>query len=210
MPKYSSSRQSAYNLIKSAKEIKGLMRKTWDNASKCPMFVKKTKDPGIGKKKIVRTNRLISNHAYKVAASGAAAYVQSVLNSDAQSYRLTIPNDEAKRYPSLPSLSKGAINMIEGFLCAYAQEATSNASEIRKALESSQRLNAKLVALGFDAADAAIFGATTLVPRAVYVSPMKKRVVKDADKSRDGKVVEADTGAANADAGALSDSDVDK
>ena len=184
MPKMSSSRKSAYNLIRSSKEIKGLTKKTWDQAPRAPMFVKKTKEPGVGKKKITRTNRLISNHAFKVAASGAAAYVQAVLNDEAKAYRVEISNDEAKRYPSLPTMSKGAVAMIEGFLCAYAQQATSNAVEIRKALGSHQRLNAKLVAYGFKAADAAIFGATTLAPRAVYVSSIKKRKVKGAEDSK--------------------------
>jgi len=188
MVKTSASRQSAASMLKDAREIRNQCNKTWNIANKAPMYtrVSKPKD-GAGKKgkKVVRTKRLINNHAYKIAASGAAAYVSSVLKREGDIFRVAT-NPESKRCPWLPSVSKGAIAVLEAFLCAYSQEATRNAVSVRKGVVGSKRLNGKLMKFGYDRADEAIFGASMPAPRTVLITKPEKKTKKGEEKKEDG------------------------
>ena len=173
MGKIAATRQSAVELLSASKKVKRAVNATWALAPKAPMFTRKSKSAA-GKKKITRTNRLVAGHAFKIVASGAAQYTASVLSHEAGTLRVGI-GGESKRCPWLPSFSKGALAMIEGFLCAYAQESTRNAVNIRKGLNSHKRLNGKLMKLGYDAADAAIFGVCAPAPRSVIICKPEKR-----------------------------------
>ena len=198
MAKASAHRQSATAVMKAAKTLRTQCNKTWNLAPKAPMFTRKSKTVA-GKKKVVRTKRLIGGHAYKICASGAAGWVNAVMQREASAFRTSI-QFESKRVPWLPSISKGAIALIEQFLCAYAQQATRHAVSVRVGLGRTNkangewipmctRLNAKLMKLGYDAADAGIFGSAMPVPRATLVcKPDKKVAAKDkGDKSKDGE-----------------------
>jgi hypothetical protein len=148
----------------------------------------------IKKKKIVRTNRLIGGHAYQVVASGAASYANAVMQREAGILRQSI-DKEKKRMPWLPRPTKGAIALIEQFLCAYAQEGTRHAVSIRTGLNTGKRLNEKLMRMGFDEADEAIFGGAMLVPRCPIVLklPSKKAAPKGgAEKSKQQEDEDAD------------------
>ena len=190
MGKMTAARLSASSMLKDSREIRNQCNKTWNLAPKAPMYtrVAKSKDgkaASKGGKKVVRTKRLINNHAYKIAASGAAGYVSSVLKREGDTFRVST-NAESKRCPWLPSVSKGAIAVLEAFLCAYAQEATRNAVSIRKGIADTKRLNGKLMKLGYDRADAAIFGASMPAPRMTLVTKEVKKVKKDEEKKEDG------------------------
>ena len=197
MTKLSAHRQSSANVMKAAKMLKNQCNKTWNLAPKAPMFTRKSKSIA-GKKKVVRTKRLIGGHAYKICASGAAGWVHAIMQREAHEFRTSI-GTESKRAPWLPSISKGAIALIEQFLCAYAQEATRHAVSVRQGLgrmkdgrhvDMFTRLNGKLMKIGYDAADAAIFGSSMPVPRTTVVcKPMKAKVSK-----KDGKAKEMEDG----------------
>ena len=88
--------------------------------------------------------------------------------------------------------------MLEQFLCAYAQEATSHAREIRIGLNTivkedgsshctQKRLNRGAMRLGFDAADASIFSAGTPMARTVVCKLQSKSKGKAADDTGAGK-----------------------
>ena len=198
MVRMTAARASAHQALMAHRKLRNHMNATWALQPKCRMFTKKpiekknkdkTQKPPSRKKLPVRTNRLINGHAWKVVASGAATYVNSVLAFEGKTFRISAPK-ESTRCPWLPSLTPGAIALIEGFLCAYAQQATRNAMMVRKALGATnkkgefvgqKRLNGKLMRMGFDEADAAIFGASSLAPRSIIVTkPLKKK-----DKAKD-------------------------
>jgi hypothetical protein len=177
MPKISAHRQSATAVVKAAKTLKTQCNKTWNLAPKAPMFTRKSKTAS-GKKKVVRTKRLIGGHAYKICASGAAGWVNSVMQREANAFRTSI-RSESKRVPWLPSVGKGAIALIEQFLCAYAQEATRHAVSVR--------LTGKLMKLGYDTADAAIFANSMPAPRMTIVCKPDQVAKKDEKKEEEGK-----------------------
>lgn len=190
--KQNAHRASANAIAASAREVKKAANKTWRLAPKTPMFTRKSKTLA-GKKKVVRTKRLISNHAFKIHASGGAAYASAVFQSEAAAYRLDVGR-ESKRVPWLPSVSPGAIAILEQFLCAYAQSATQNAVDIRVGLGSHKRLNGKLMRLGFDQADSVVFGSSMPVPRATIICaplPKKRSGVAPGTKSEDKEGADA-------------------
>ena len=171
--------------------------KTWNLAPKAPISRAKSKTVA-GKKKVVRTKRLIGVRVQDLRV-GRGGWVNAVMQREASAFRTGI-QFESKRVPWLPSISKGAIALIEQFLCAYAQEATRHAVSVRVGLGRTNRangewipmctrLNAKLMKLGYDAADAGIFGSAMPVPRATLVcKPDKKTPAKDkGGKSKDAE-----------------------
>ena len=188
----SAHRQSALAVMKGAKSLKKATNDTWKLAPKAPMFTRKSKSVA-GTKKVVRTKRLIGGHAYKIAASGAANFVSEVLKREAKAMRTSI-GEESKRVPWLPSVGKGAIALLEQFLCAYAQTATRHAVTVRVGLGSKdkktgevkplfKRLNGKCMKLGYDEADAEIFGSCMPAPREMLICKApKKAASKKNDK----------------------------
>lgn len=185
MAKPSAHRASAAAIMNGAKKLKKTCNDTWKLAPKAPMFTKKTKTVA-GKKKVVRTKRLIGGHSYKICASGAAGYAAAVLAREAAVFRAPI-DIESKRVPWLPSISPGAIAILEQFLCAYAQDATRHAVSIRVGLGTNgkpmfARLNGKLMKMGYDQADAQIFGTSTPAPRYMYVAKPEAKPSKKGGK----------------------------
>jgi hypothetical protein len=198
MGKPTAHRLSAMAVINASKTLRKATNQTWNLAPKAPMFTRKSKSVA-GKKKVVRTKRLIGGHAYKIVASGAAGYAQAVLKREAAAFRQTI-GEESKRVPWLPSIGKGAIAVLEQFLCAYAQEATRHAVSVRVGLGHTDkksgefkplftRLNGKLMKMGYDQADAQVFATTMPAPRTLMVcKPLKKVVAKKGEsKSNDAE-----------------------
>lgn len=196
--KPSAHRQSALAISQGARKLKKVCNDTWRLAPKAPMFTRTPKqsiDKDGKKKKVVRTKRLIGGHAYKIVASGGAAYAAAVMKREADVFRETIKT-ESSRNPWLPGMGPGAVAIFEQFLCAYAQEATQNAVTIRQGLGASdkagvhqplfKRLNGKLMAAGFDMADANIFGAAMPTPRKILVSKAETRSAKKAG-GKEGK-----------------------
>jgi hypothetical protein len=174
--------KSAYASIHGVKAVGRVAKQTWALAKHCPMFTKKTIDKKTGKKSTIRTKRLINSHAYRVVASGAAQYVHSVLQRESKAFRVA-HEGEAQQAPFLPSFSPGAIALLEQFLCAYAQDATSNAVAVREGLNTHKRLNAGLMKLGFAQTNERVFQSCMPTPRNLMIcKPPKKVVGKDGKK----------------------------
>jgi len=203
MPKSkpSKAKQACTNASLSARDLRDKVNATWRLARKAPMFTRrkisvnevklnkadeaklegksqKEKDDYLKKKKdrhekVTRTNRLISKHAYNVAAANAAAYVAEVMKRELGAYRVGV-RKESGVAPWYPQVSDGASAMLEQFLSAYAQEATYYAASVRKALHAGKRLSAKLMKLGHDVADEAIFASTTAVPTSIFSLAARK------------------------------------
>ena len=179
----SAARQSASEIRETCRKIRKGVNATWALAPKAPMFTRKSTSEN-GKRKSIRTFHLIGGHAYRIAASGGASFANAALQQEAKTLRMEV-GKESKRCPWLPSVSSGAKCMLEGFLCAYAQEATRNAVSIREGIGSHKRLNGKLMKLGFEVADASIFGTSCPAPRDIIVT-------KPLKKNKEGKKIEDD------------------
>ena len=87
--------------------------------------------------------------------------------------------------PWLPAVSKGAIALIEQFLCAYSQEATRHAVSVRVGVTDAKRLNGRFLKMGYDQADQDIFGAAMPAPRNVIVCKPDSKT-KKGEKKEDG------------------------
>ena len=169
---------SALSSLRAAKEVKKQTNAVWGVANKAPMFIKKPNKeakkryhPKTGKEiKVVRTARLIGSQAYLVASSGAAAAVNSQFEREAKTLRVDMAKEKPK-VPWLPSYSRGAIALLEQFLCAYAQEAFHAATQIQDTLKSHEKVNAEMMRIGFERAHANVFAASTPGARAVAVVP---------------------------------------
>jgi hypothetical protein len=198
-------RQSAISLLAGSKAIQKKVNDTWQIAPKSKMFTRKLEPTKFyyrtnakGEKvkyQAIRTNRLISGHAYKIAASGAALSAAAVMNKEGHAYRVPV-GAESKRAPFLPAMTPGAVLMLEQFLCAYAQEATAHARDTRVALGTTtskdgttnitmKRLTGGLMKIGFDAAEERIFGMAAVVPRKTVVCKLPKKV--PAAKAAEGE-----------------------
>ena len=180
--------KSANAAISGIKTLKSVTNKTWNSANKAPMFTKKSTDKKTGKKVTIRTKRLINSHAYAVLASGAAGWLQSVLQREAKAFRTQVDN-ESVQAPWLPRFSKGAKALLEQWLCAYAQDATRNAVSIREGLKTTKRLNGSLMKLGFAQTNENVFQRTLPVPRNLMICDKPKKTV-----NKDGKKVIAEDG----------------
>ena len=179
--------KSIYANIHGVKLMGRMAKKTWGLAKRCPMFTKKTVDKKTGKKKTVRTNRLINNHAYKIVGSGAAQWVQAVLQREAKAFRVS-HEAEVPQAPFLPTFSPGAVALFEQFLCAYAQDATRNAVSIRDGLNTCKRLNGGMMKLGYKATNERVFQDCMPVPRNIMICKPAKNVAskeKNAGEQND-------------------------
>ena len=194
---FTAHQQSAQASLNAAKDIKKATNAVWGLAPKAGMFVKKPNPdakPRYSKKsgkeiKVVRTNRLISSTAYLVAASGAAAAVNAQVAAEAKKLRIDMESEKT-RVPWLPRYSKGAIALLEQFLCAYAQEAFYNAKEMQETLGTHEKVSKDMIRVGFERAHANVFGASApgaarvaVVPSYMIPKPPKKgeKEKKDAD-----------------------------
>ena len=192
-------RKSTDAFMDAAKKIKKATNEIWKGAPKAPMFTRKPNPkakPRIHPKtgqpmKIVYTNRLITGHAYNIASSGAAVAAMGIYKREVSHLRLKLdkgdePKDkwgESPNTPWLPRYSKGAKALLEQFLCAYGQEAFSNAVNLKDSLKTHKRVTAKMMAIGFERTHKSVFA--TLAPPcgAVCVAPY----VKPAKSDKDGK-----------------------
>ena len=200
-------RQSAVNLLKGARTIAKKINDTWQVGPKARMFTRKPDpqkkyfrtDKRSGQRveyKVVRTNRLVSGHAYKLALSGAALNAAAVFNSDGGAYNTAVEGEKS-RSPWLPAMSSGATLMLEQFLCAYAQEATAHARDVRVVLNTvtkedgtshctQKRLTGGTMKLAFDAVDARVFGAAAPSSRVVVCNARAKAKKEKADEGKPG------------------------
>lgn len=195
MTKLDAARQSPHNILANSKASRAAFDKTWNVASRAPVFCKISKKSINGvTKKTFRTARLVGSHAYNIAASGAAATSARILEEECKALRLEA-EPENTRAPWLPGVSKGARMVIEQFLCALAQEATMKAHAVREGSGSSKRLNGKHMRLAWEAVFDTVFADTSIMPRSMHVAaPESKRSSKGkkADKKKDAAAEEDD------------------
>lgn len=191
MPQGDAERKSTEAFMDGAKKIRKAVNETWKRAPKAPMFTRKPNPnakqrlhPKTGKPmKIVYTNRLITGHAYNIAASGAAVAAMGIMSREAKALRLNIEK-ESPNTPWLPRYSKGAKALLEQFLCAYGQEAFSNAVNMKNSLDTHKRVTSKMLAIGFERAHNSVFKSVTPPCATVCVAPYTKppKVDKDGKK----------------------------
>jgi hypothetical protein len=104
-----------------------------------------------------RRRRLVPKKVVHAACSGAAAEIYKDLMLRAQEVRLEPVKPESRTHPWLPSISKGAVSMIESFLCAYAQEAVSDAWAVSEHAIGAKRLSEETMAMGLSNVNKRIF-----------------------------------------------------
>jgi hypothetical protein len=175
-------------ILANARRARRSYDKTWNLASKAPLFCKisKKKLPDGKTKETRRTARLIGSHAVKIALSGAALNAAKVFSEDCAHLRMEA-DAEAKSAPWLPALSGGARMILEQFLCALAQEAALKAHFVREGSGNSKRLNRHHARLGWDCVSETVFGTAAALPRAMITVPLqkKKEGKKKADKGEE-------------------------
>lgn len=205
MVKLSATRQSAKNVLVDIRQTRKALNATWAVARRAPMFLKKPKPTAAGKKPVVRTNRLINSHAYKILASGAALNVAAATRHEAGVLRVGI-SGESKRAPLLPSVSAGAQHLVEDFLCAYAATALQKAVTIREGLGTSKRISPAAMRMAFEVVNEQVFRAAAPCAGILMAKPVKKRKARakapsaEAGKEAEAKEAEATAEAASADA----------
>lgn len=168
-------RQSPASILANSKAARSAFDKTWNAASRAPIFCKITKKTINGaNKRVYRTARLVGSHAYNIAASGAAATAARALEDECKTLRIEAQAESA-RAPWLPGISKGARMVIDQFLCALAQEAAMKAHAVREGAGSSKRLNGKHMRIGWEAVFETVFSDSAIMPRAMHVSPLESK-----------------------------------
>ena len=195
MPKkLDSIKQSVSSALGNTKMARKAYDRTWSVAARAPIFCKVTKKSmGNGRtKKTYRGARLISRHAYKIAASGAAMNALRIAAGDCKTLRVS-HTEENSRAPWLPGVSKGAQMVVEQFLAALAQEAAYRAQAVRQGTTGAQRVNADHMRMGWEATVDNVFGASAPLPRSMIVLHEEKE--KKAKRSKpDGEKEEGKKG----------------
>ena len=196
-------RAAPKELIEGFKGTRKSTNGTWNVARRAPMFIKKPNPDAT--RKVVRSQRLIGSHAYKIVASGAAAYARARLKEDSAAYRMQV-KPETRRAPWLPSFSVAATAMLECFLSAYAAEGLKNAAVIRRGLGTHRRITPKTMALAFEVLDEHVWNEGGGTPYLAPPPPRRKKVAvkaeaeggEEAGKKKGGKKGNKDNGEAEA------------
>ena len=113
--------------------------------------------PVAGKPDTTRRRRLVPKRVINAVCSGAAAQVYEDLALRAQEVGLDTMKPESRTHPWLPSMSKGAVSMIESFLCAYAQEAVADAWAVSEHAIGAKRLSEETMKMGLSNVNKRIF-----------------------------------------------------
>lgn len=182
-------RQAPSSIFENHKQYRRALDKTWNVSARAPVFCKITKRQIKGvSKKTYRTARLISSHAFNVAASGAAAVSASSGEAHCKQLRLS-SEPENSRAPWLPQLSKGSKMMLTQFLCALSQEAAIKGHAAREGSGNTKRLSAKHMRIGWGAVYDAVFASSSAMPRSVFVTSVERKKAKGNKNDKYGKRV---------------------
>ena len=117
------------NAFVNARSVRNTVNKAWRTARRSETFSKpfKTGASAGG----MRSNPLISKHAFKIAAAGASKCILRELSEDAQAMRLPLMSEPTKS-PWVAPVTQGAEMMIEQFVAAIVQHGIRNAGVIRE------------------------------------------------------------------------------
>lgn len=175
----SGSQRTALTLLADARKTRRTTNKLWEVDA--GMF-RRISPSGTGK---TRSVRLVNGHAYKIASAGAALRAAKVIGAEAD--RLRIPTTLGKKFgtPWVPSLTRGAVRVIDQFLTAYAQEATRHGANMRKTLKK-KRIDGKSMEIAYDVTNSRIFAAASPVTNVIMCDQAPKRG-KRADKSAEAR-----------------------
>lgn len=183
-------RQAPLSIFENHKQHRRALDKIWNASARAPVFCKITKRQIKGvSKKTYRTNRLISSHAFNVAASGAAAVAASAGEARCKQLRLS-SEPEGSRAPWLPQLSKGSKMMLTQFLCALSQEAAIKGHVAREGSGNTKRLSAKHMRIGWGAVYDTVFASSSAMPRSVFVAPVEPKKARVGKKNGKRAVVD--------------------
>ena len=100
--------KSTTSVMQNAKAMNKAYNATWNASARAPIFCKIGKKAVGDKgkfKKTYRTSRLIGNHAYNIAASGAAYRASRLLKAQCEHLRVEF-EDENSRAPWMPPISR--------------------------------------------------------------------------------------------------------
>jgi len=176
--------RSTMAVLSNMKRHTQLTNKLWAASKSAPMFSKQ-KTLGNGKK-VCRTSRLIGGHAYKIALAGSVRSEIDKVRRELKRFGLT-PADESKTQPYRMTISPGARQMFEQFMCALAQQGGVKAQAILQDANIHTRMQPTVVKLGYGQMIKSVFGETGPMARRVAVLPApnkragpgKKKVVDE-------------------------------
>ena len=172
--------QSRSNVCNSLVANRKQFDQMWNVAGKAAMLCRRTTPkqvPGQKKKKgVLRTRHLFSKNVSKILVSAAGKAVSDIATSEGRVLR-TNAKGETKS-PLMPRVTTGFVLFLEQFLSAYVSEGFKNALVISRAVNGSQRVNAKAMQVGMDMANNALFVPASLHPGAVPLleAPRRKKL----------------------------------
>lgn len=188
-------RRSMQDALHSQKHNKDNFDRMWSTAGTCPLFLKKSEKKKKVKgtngkiKKVLRSNRVMSNHTVKTLLSGGAASAASNAAKDIATLR-SDANVETVKYPLLPSMSKPAVLLFESFITAVGTEAFSNAIDVNRAMKKHRKVNAEAAQIGVDQVNSVMMGSTGFLPQRIIATQpatSKKKSPKDKSSKKPSK-----------------------
>lgn len=182
--------RSTLAVLSNVKRHMQLTNKLWASAKTAPMFAKqKTLSSG---KKIFRTSRLIGGHAYKIALAGSVRSEINKTRRELKRFGLT-PADEAPSQPYRMTISPGARQMFEQFMCAIAQQGGVKTQAILEDARMHARMQPAVVKIGYGQMIKSVFGETGPMARKLAVLPTpNKRAGPGKKKAADEDFVPAE------------------
>lgn len=185
-------KKAARDITRRSKEIAKAYDNVWKVASKAPMFCRHYEKSVAGpkgktiKKTIKRSVRLISGHAYGLAAAGAAQTITREQQIDCTTLGIEFSRLNDKGVPvAQAQLTPSFKYMLEQYMCAYVQECITTARNMMGTLPPRKRLNRELMKLACNEVNEQLFFSSSSGPRQVYVVPMPKKK-KKADDEEEG------------------------
>lgn len=137
--------RSSHRAHRLAKAVRKTYDSVWNNAYKYKLYSTEIQGSVQGS----RRRRLIPKKAIQAACSAAAAKLYDDTAAEAGQLGVDSIKPESRAHPWLPSFTKGAVVMLESFLCAYAQEAVADAWAISEHAIGSKRLSEDTLKFGF-------------------------------------------------------------
>ena len=188
-------RRSMQDALHSQKANLNNFDRMWSTAGTCSLFLKKAgkgskkvKGSNGKAKKIMRSNRILSNHTIKTLLSGGAASAASNASRNIATLR-SDASSETTKYPLLPSMSKPAVLLFESFLAAVGSEAFANATDVMHAVKKHRKVNGQAAQIGVDQLNSVMMGSTGFLPQRIIATQpptkiVKKKSTKSASKSK--------------------------
>lgn len=144
---------SVKRLYASAQAVRKAYDKKWNDCSKDEIELL----PSGQTQSTKRRRKLIPTRVIGPICSSVGAHLYSEFAQKAASCGVDSVKPESRSNPFLPSLSKGAVAMLESFLCAYTQEAVADAWYLCDSATNTKRLNENFLKAGLENAKGRLF-----------------------------------------------------